>query len=79
MTPDELKAARLALGLSQKELAKATGLGRRSIVRYESNAYFANQVAHWKAKGFTQSASEIKAGPPAHLIAFMMENENDTD
>ena len=38
MTPAELRAAREALGLSQKALAKRLGVAQTSVLRWESGA-----------------------------------------
>lgn len=39
MTPAALKAARASLGLTQVQLAKALGVARIRIARYESGDY----------------------------------------
>jgi transcriptional regulator with XRE-family HTH domain len=36
MTPDEFKASRLALGLTQKHIGERLGLSMRQIIRYEN-------------------------------------------
>jgi len=36
MTPEEIKAARASLGLSQKELGEALGVTERTIRRWET-------------------------------------------
>jgi transcriptional regulator with XRE-family HTH domain len=35
MTPDDLRAYRKRLGITQTQLAEALGLSRRAIIRYE--------------------------------------------
>jgi len=39
MSPDELKAARLAMGLSQAKLAKKLGVNRQAVYRWEKGLH----------------------------------------
>jgi len=44
MTPDELKAARLAMGLSQAKLAKELGVDRQAVYRWEKGLHPISQT-----------------------------------
>ena len=44
MTPDELKAARAALGLTQVGLAAVFGVHKDTVARWEQGRY---PVPHW--------------------------------
>ncbi len=60
MTPDELTAAREALGLSQSELARALGLPRIMIWRYENGRYKVPQLMDMALVGVAASLKPRK-------------------
>ncbi|WP_366940969.1 helix-turn-helix transcriptional regulator [Mesorhizobium sp.] len=67
IVPNEiLRAARSALGISQAELAKLSGVGERTILRVEQNERVAVRTLHRIQAALEDRGLEFIASEPGH-------------
>jgi transcriptional regulator with XRE-family HTH domain len=73
MTPDELKAARLALGCTAKELAGALGLDQATVLAWEAlerfpTKQYVDKIAGLVAKGPTSIPRKARGPEPLKVL-----------
>ncbi|EEW24013.1 helix-turn-helix domain-containing protein [Rhodobacter ferrooxidans] len=66
MTPAQSRAARAMIGLSQEEIAKASGVGIQTLIAFESG----------KRQPYARTLDAIRAALEASGVVFLPENGN---
>lgn len=69
MTPEELRTARKAMGMTQGQLAQALGYSRTHVVRLERGALPITTVLAWAICGLIWAARQGAASQVASRVA----------